>query len=111
MFDKTGIDIAAEHRQPFGYSGDSCTFPSPLGERVPAVSKTRFQHDGRMRGPSGAKKQVAPHQFGRMTYGRAIDDVHVDGQEDAAASHGLTSSPPRGEGDDSASRLLDVRVL
>jgi len=25
--------------------------PSPLGEEVPVVSKTRFQHDGRMRGP------------------------------------------------------------
>ena len=26
--------------------------PSPLGEKVPVVSKTRLRHDGRMRGPS-----------------------------------------------------------
>ena len=36
--------------------------PSPLGEKVP---------EGRMRGPSRAKKEVPPHQLGRMTYGRA----------------------------------------
>src|SRR2546423_12912904 len=33
-----------------------------------------------------------------MTYGRAIAVVQVAGFEYAAASHGLTSSPPRGEG-------------
>src|SRR2546421_12145147 len=30
--------------------------PSPLGEKVPVVSKTRLRHDGRMRGPSPAPK-------------------------------------------------------
>jgi hypothetical protein len=33
-----------------------------------------------------------------MTYDRAIEDVLVDRQQDAAVSHGLTSSPQRGEG-------------
>ena len=40
--------------------------PSPLGEKVP---------EGRMRGPSTRRKEVAPHQLGQMTYGRAIDVV------------------------------------
>jgi len=31
-----------------------------------------------------------------MTYGRAFDVGHVNQVEDAAVSHGLTSSPPRG---------------
>jgi hypothetical protein len=54
-----------------------------------------------MRADEGAllrvKKERAPHQFGQMTYGRAVEDVQVDSQEDAAVSHGLTSSTPRGE--------------
>jgi hypothetical protein len=41
---------------------------------------------------------VAPHQFGQMTYGRAIDVEAVASPQNAAVSHGLTSSPPRGEG-------------
>src|SRR6476661_2996120 len=64
--------------------------PSPLGEKVP---------EGRMRGFSSMEKEVAPHQFGQMTYDRAIDvacDVSARG---ASVSHGLTSSPPRGEGE------------
>jgi hypothetical protein len=37
--------------------------PSPLGEKVA---------EGSDDGPSRVEKEVAPHQFGRMTYGRAI---------------------------------------
>jgi hypothetical protein len=60
---------------------------SPWGEGAPK---------GRMRGPPG--HQVAPHQFGRMTYSRAIEVSCLAGNADAAVSHGLTSSPPWGEG-------------
>ena len=56
--------------------------PSPLGEKVP---------EGRMRGPSG--EELPPHQFGRMTYGRAIKRSLVDREPNATISHGLTSSP------------------
>jgi hypothetical protein len=41
---------------------------------------------------------VAPHQFGQMTYDRAPQFVPVVGPRRAIVSHGLTSSPPRGEG-------------
>src|SRR6478672_11566967 len=50
-----------------------------------------------MRGPPPSRKVVAPHQFGRMTYGRATERSHADREERATVSHGLTSSPPRGE--------------
>ena len=43
-----------------------------------------------------AGKEVPPHQFGQMTYGRAIEVVLADCAVCAAVSHGLTSSP-RGE--------------
>jgi hypothetical protein len=49
-----------------------------------------------MRGPSA--NQVAPHQFGRMTYDRAGERSWVVGDGHAVVSHGLMSSPPRGEG-------------
>src|SRR5689334_10439503 len=49
-----------------------------------------------MRGPS-VLRGVAPHQFGRMTYGRARELMHAGRAVFAAISHGLTSSPPRGE--------------
>jgi hypothetical protein len=62
--------------------------PSPRGEKVP---------EGRMRGPSLARREVAPHQFGRMTYDRATKRVLVVRDAHTAVSHGLTSSPPRGE--------------
>ena len=42
--------------------------------------------------------EVAPHQFGRMTYGRAIEVATGAREAGAPVSHGLTSSPPRGEG-------------
>src|SRR6476660_6929543 len=61
---------------------------SPWGEGGPK---------GRMRGPSSVEKEVAPHQFGRMTYGRAIERFFVVHQTHATVSHGLTSSPPEGE--------------
>ena len=47
-------------------------------------------------------KEVPPHQFGRMTYGRAIEGACSWREAHAAVSHGLTSSPPRGEGTSSA---------
>jgi len=66
-----------------------CPF-SPWGEGAPK---------GRMRGPSLACKVVAPHQFGRMTYSRIYWPLSEgDASAPAAVSHGLTSSPPRGEG-------------
>ena len=71
--------------------------PSPLGEKVPVVSKTRLRHDGRMRGPSAPHNKVAPHQFGQMTYDRATKRVLAVRDAHAAVSHCLTSSPPRGE--------------
>jgi hypothetical protein len=46
----------------------------------------------------GPNTGVAPHQFGRMTYGCAIEGRFAAPEENAAVSHGLTSSPPRGEG-------------
>ena len=45
-----------------------------------------------------SKSRVAPHQFGQMTYGCAIERSLVSREEHAAVNHGLTSSPPRGEG-------------
>src|SRR5262245_27927891 len=60
---------------------------SPWGEGGPK---------GRMRGPS--QPQVAPHQLGQMTCGRATKLFNAARAESAPASHGLTSSPPRGEG-------------
>jgi hypothetical protein len=72
---------------------------SPWGEGAPK---------GRMRGPSVAR-EVAPHQFGRMTYGRATKVAPVVGECHAAVSHGLTSSPPRGEGKARRSRFVEVR--
>src|SRR6476659_1799835 len=49
-----------------------------------------------MRGPSWQRRKVAPHQLGRMTYGpaRLMLFSRAVGQ---AVSHGLASSPPRGE--------------
>ena len=44
------------------------------------------------------RTEVAPHQFGRMTYDRATERVLVAREVSAAVGHGLTSSPPRGEG-------------
>jgi hypothetical protein len=41
---------------------------------------------------------VAPHQFGLMTYERAIKVETMARTKRAPVSHGLTSSPPRGEG-------------
>jgi hypothetical protein len=42
-------------------------------------------------------KQVAPHQLGQMTYGRAFAVAESASKVHAAVSHGLASSPPRGE--------------
>ena len=71
--------MISEQQEPF----------SPMGEGAPK---------GRMRGPSLARQEVAPHQFGQMTYGRATKAEQVVEIDCAAVSHGLTSSPPRGEG-------------
>jgi hypothetical protein len=58
----------------------------PLGRRWPE-------------GPDeGAFIEVAPHQFGPMTFGRAIQVETMARSKHATVSHGLTSSPPRGEG-------------
>jgi hypothetical protein len=43
-------------------------------------------------------RSVAPHQFGRMTYDRAVNGAVAVRTRIAAVSHGLTSSPPGGEG-------------
>jgi len=43
--------------------------------------------------------EVAPHQFGQMTYGCVSEGVLAARPCHAAVSHGLTSSPPRGEGE------------
>jgi hypothetical protein len=61
---------------------------SPWGEGAPK---------GRMRGPVVARHAVAPHQFGRMTCGRAGSGSSGAREKHATASHGLTSSPPWGE--------------
>ena len=71
--------------------------PFSLGEKVAVEPEARLRRDGRMRGPYFAQRRKAPPQFGQMTYDRAVEDVHVDSREDAAVSHDLTSSPPRGE--------------
>src|SRR5438105_2166051 len=49
-----------------------------------------------MRGPFWAAEKIPPHQFGRMTYGRALKGPRRGHVADAAVSHVLTSSP-RGE--------------
>ena len=57
--------------------------------------------EGARRADEGAfllHEEVAPHQFGQMTYDRATKRVLVAREAHAAVSHGLTSSPPRGEG-------------
>ena len=46
--------------------------------------------------------EVAPHQFGQMTYSCAGKRRLAPRGEHAAVSHGLTSSPPMGEGSDRA---------
>jgi hypothetical protein len=67
---------------------------------------------GRMRGPSLAHKIVAPHQFGQMTYGCAAMGPLAVGLEHATVSHGLTSSPPRGEAHfEGASCLARVEAM
>jgi hypothetical protein len=62
----------------------------PLGRRWPAgPDEGAFVLGG---------NEVAPHQFGLMTYERAIKVELVASWKRAPVSHGLTSSPPRGEG-------------
>ena len=61
---------------------------SPWGEGGPK---------DRMRGPAFRYEKVAPHQLGRMTYGHVC--VSVAAKLETAVSHGLASSPPRGEGE------------
>ena len=61
----------------------------PLGRRWP---------EGPDEGAFTRMDEVAPHQFGRMTYGCATKDEIAADVRHAAVSHGLTSSPPRGEG-------------
>ena len=61
----------------------------PLGRRWP---------EGPDEGAFATARKVPPHQLGRMTYARAIDVEAVVGLQNAPVSHGLTSSPPRGEG-------------
>src|SRR5882672_8615733 len=56
--------------------------------------------EGARRADEGAfpsRKEVPPHQFGRMTYGRAIERLLAATWECATVSHGLSSSPQRGE--------------
>ena len=67
----------------------------PLGRRCPVEPKARLRRDGP---DEGAFIEVAPHQFGPMTYGRAIQVETMARSKHATVSHGLTSSPPRGEG-------------
>jgi hypothetical protein len=69
----------------------------PSGRWCPVVSKTRLRHEGADEAAFGESK-VAPHQFGQMTYGCATKVVRGARDGHAAVSHGLTSSPPRGEG-------------
>src|SRR5258706_15393338 len=52
------------------------------------------------------RKGVPPHQFGRMTYDRATKRVLVVRDAYAAVSHGLTSSPRRGEAAVGRGRVL-----
>src|SRR5262245_58837646 len=49
-------------------------------------------------GISARREQLPPHQFGQMTYDRAIEVTSVFRKGLAAVSHGLTSSPQWGEG-------------
>jgi hypothetical protein len=64
--------------------------PSPLGRRCPEGADERAF--------ATSQKEVAPHQLGQMTYGSATEDMPVATACRAAVSHGLASSPPRGEG-------------
>ena len=59
----------------------------PLGRRWPV---------GPDEGAFIIAHEVPPHQFGQMTYDRAMKGILVAGEASAAVSHGLTSSP-RGE--------------
>src|SRR5436190_19052590 len=79
------------HREPRGPF-------SPWGEgarRVEDAPPARWVDEGAF---ITAGKEVPPHQFGQMTYGRAIEVVLADCAVSAAVSRGLTSSP-RGEGE------------
>jgi phosphoglycerate dehydrogenase-like enzyme len=70
----------------------------PLGRRWPVEPKARLRRDGPDEGAFATNPgAVAPHQLGRMTYGCAIEEVHVGTACRAAVSHGLASSPPKGE--------------
>ena len=66
--------------------------PSPLGEKV--REPEGFGRGRLMR----EEMQSPPHQLGRMTYGRTGSVVQVSRTVLAPVSHGLASSPQRGEG-------------
>ena len=69
-----------------------------VGETGARVSSFSPWGEGGRRPDEGAFTQaVAPHQFGQMTYGLASRVARIDREEHEAVSHGLTSSPPRGE--------------
>src|SRR5262245_58740167 len=51
----------------------------------------------RMRGPLPRFKQLPPHRFGRITYGRAGTQRYRNEDALASASQGLTPGSPRGE--------------
>jgi hypothetical protein len=75
----------------------------PLGRRCP---------EGADEGAFPLTKEVAPHQFGQMTYGRASELCNVARTENATVSHGLTSSPPKGRGGTPQRRWADfAKVL
>jgi hypothetical protein len=89
------------------------------------VSKTRFQHDGRKwpiepearlrrdgpdEGAFGLARKVAPHQFGRMTYDRAVGR----GTRGGAPARGRKSWPhnlsPPGRGEPSRFNPSEVFI-
>ena len=71
----------------------------PLGRRWPV---------GPDEGAFVTAKTVAPHQLGRMTYGRATSVSEAVSAADAAVSHGLASSPRWGEADGGRLQRLDA---
>jgi FO synthase len=73
--------------------------PGEAAPFSPWVEGARRADEGAFLGPT-----VAPHQFGRMTCGRVIAGAIAGRERHATASHGLTSSPPRGEGANGGAR-------
>ena len=87
-----GLSLSSLHS--FSRWGEGCSIPSRRDPFSPWGEGARRADEGAFT----AREEVAPHQFGLMTYDRAVKVETVASLQDAIVSHGLTSSPPRGEG-------------